>query len=187
MGKMTHVPSLKFHGREDKLLEILYNHNVMQKRSVGRDQRAYLLPYKTAHRTPEYRTSSFHNAARTFTWNSKVTPYSQKPGSQRCWFLCPKCCKTYLRHFSIFNSKTFSRNYTPGPQLKGKRGEWRGENVKGAERMRREGLRHGCWGRSTPLVKCTEFKNDNVTVTSGNSPSCRLLLSYDKTAFSTTF
>jgi len=28
-----------------------------------------------------YRTSSIHNAACTFTWNSKLTTSSQKPGS----------------------------------------------------------------------------------------------------------
>jgi len=59
-----------------------------------------------------------------------------KPGSQRCWFLCPKCSKTHLRASLI--PKKISWGDTPGPHYKG-----RGEGGWGAKRggKRREGRR----------------------------------------------
>ena len=60
-------------------------------------------------------------AASTFTWNSNVTACSQKPGSQRCWFLRPKCSRTHSWASLIPN--LFPRVIPRAPVKRGRGGQ----------------------------------------------------------------
>ena len=109
-GGMTHVASLKFQGRGEKSLEILYN--VLQW-PVGHDQRAYRF-LETSCPTKQHSNSAnttvqdfifftIWAAARTSTWNSKVTTY----GKNLVHFYAQNALKLTYQHINPPPKKKF--------------------------------------------------------------------------------
>ena len=109
-GGMTDVALLKFQGRGEKSLEILYN--VLQW-PVGHDQRAYRF-LETSCPTKQHSNSAnttvqdfifftIWAAARTSTWNSKVTTY----GKNLVHFYAQNVLKLTYQHLNPPPQKKF--------------------------------------------------------------------------------